>query len=142
MSDEFSQNSISLESDTFSIHGHRANDLDWFEFDTCIAGKKFKGIGGEDRRTFLERLNKILSKSEGKLISEIENFQYKELIGGNNAEYMGCLVFSGYKTFNFFRLNGELRHVLFLDRDMKIIAHAELKPDFKSLWLERLSQIK
>jgi len=135
-------NKIVLESDTLSIHGYRKNDLDWFEFDTCIAGKEYKCIGGEDRKIFLDQLYKILTKNEGKSITEIDNFKYISLVGGNEAEFMGCLVVSGYNSFNFFRLNGEIKNVLFLDRDMKLIAHTELMQDFKETWIKKISQFR
>jgi hypothetical protein len=133
---------IVLQSDTFSIIGYRKNDLDWFEFDTCIAGQEYKSIGGDDRNIFLDRLYEILTKNGGKRLAEIKDFLYTALVGGKEAEYLGCLVFSGYKSLYFFMLDGEIKHVLFLDRDTNLIAHTELMSDFKNSWRRKIPEFR
>lgn len=129
---------IYLESDSFALTGQRVNEPDWYEFDARVNEMRFEQIGGETRLRFINSLIAVLSNDHGIALETIENAQFTEFVGGAKAEYLGYIVFSGYNTFYFFKQDGELMHVVFADKDGKLLAHTKLSPELRASWLGEL----
>jgi hypothetical protein len=133
---------ISLESDSFALKGQRVNDLDWYEFDTRVNNVHFRQIGGEVRLRFIDNLITVLSNEQGITLEKIENAQFTEHVGGAKTEYLGYIVFSGYNTLYFFKQDGEVKHVVFADKDGKLLAHTQLAPELRANWLKELHSLR
>ncbi len=133
---------IAFHSEGFSIRGQRVNELDWYEFDTVIGEKEFKGIGGENRAIFLRRLADILSMRTTLPMQQAGYGRYRDLVGGDGTVYIGFLVVSGYNTFYFFARDGVLSHVVFADRDGTPLGDAPLPNGLAEKWLGALAALQ
>jgi len=132
---------ISLESNSFALHGQRSNNLDWYEFEARIDGARFGEIGGETKQRFIENLVTVLSNDQGVPLSKMEAPRFAEYVGGVESEYLGYVAFSGYKTLYFFRSGGTLKYVVLADNEGKHLAHAQLTPELRNSWLEVLNHL-
>lgn len=129
-------------SEGFCIRGQRVNALDWYEFDTVVGGKEFKGIGGENRTIFLRRLADILSAGTVQPMQATGYGRYRDLVGGVGTGYVGYLVVSGYNTFYFFARNGVLCHVVFADREGTPLGNVALQNGLAQEWLAQLATLQ
>ncbi len=132
---------LRLESERFSIIGkltRTSNGQRWYEFDVESDGKKYSEIGGQAEDYFVSTMFEILSKKSGKKLSTLKHAPYKSYVGGDDAEYMGHVVFSGHTTLYFFKLGMRISHVVMADSEGKMLTHTALGIDVADAWLKQL----
>lgn len=89
---------IFFTSDSFSLIGRKVNEVGWYDFDAAFNGVESKDIGGDAAQKTLKKLCEILNKQHGTSLKLIRNARYKDIVGGDNSEYIGYVVLSGYST--------------------------------------------
>lgn len=132
---------ISLISNTLTICGELLNPPEWYEFQVINNGISLGNIGGQTKSAFIKDFLEILDKKNGKRLSEISNAAYKEIVGGDDAEYLGFLVFSGYKSLFFFKEGQEIIHAVLGDSGGKMIAHSSFNIQVFHDWYRQLKAL-
>lgn len=129
---------IRLESDNFTMTAKPAQQSDWYEFEVECDGVKYENIGGQKKDYFINTMLEILKKKEGVKLGALENPLYVDYVGGNQAEYLGYLVLSGYTTFYFFKLGKRMNHIVMADSSGKMLVHSKLDNNVADIWRTNL----
>lgn len=130
---------IRLESKSFTMIAKPVQISDgWYEFEVECGGVKYENIGGQTKDYFINTMLEILEKKEGVKLGTRERSPYMDYVGGNQAEYLGYLVLSGYTTFYFFKLGERMNHIVMADSNGKMLVHSKLDSNVADIWRTNL----
>lgn len=125
---------IQLRSDTITIQGQLATQPEWFEFDVTCNGQSLGPVGEQALSVFIRDMLDVLDKASGKRLRQIPGAAFKELVGGDDSEYLGHVMFAGYNTLYFFKEGTTWIHVVLADSGADLMGHARLAPEVFRSW--------
>jgi hypothetical protein len=96
---------IRLQSDSFVITGVASTQPELLEFEVISNGVVFGNIGGQVKSIFTDEMLSILEKRNGRKPSSIPRAAFKDVVGGDDTEYLGKVALSGYNTLYFFEMS-------------------------------------
>lgn len=134
------KSSVQLVSDTLTITGKLSIPPDWYEFEAIFNGISLGNIGGQLKNVFVDSLLSVLEKKSGKPLRDIPNAAFKEIVGGDDSEYLDYVVLSNYNTFYFFKEGQHFIHAVLADYHGKLVAHSRIDSQIFHDWNRQLAQ--
>lgn len=134
-----SNSTIRLQSDSFAITGVLSTQPEWYEFEVIINGATFGNVGSQAKDTFIEEILPILEQKNRRELSSIPGAAFKDIVGGDSAEYLGYVALSGYNTFYFFKDKLHLIHVVLADGEGKMLAHSQFDAQVFNVWHQQIT---
>jgi hypothetical protein len=127
-----------LESDSFVITGVPSTRPDWYEFEVVSNGVELGKVGSQAKSEFIKKMLAVLENRNGTKLGSIPRAQFKDIVGGDDAEYLGYVVLSGYNTFYFFKSGPETIHAVLADSEAQSLAHSQFDIHVFDLWQRQL----
>ena len=111
---------------------------EWYEFEVVSNGMSLGNVGGQVKSEFAEQMIAVLDKKKGTRLGSIQRAQFKQLVGGDDAEYLGSVALSGYNTFYFFISGPDTIHVVLADSEARVLAQSHLDLKVVERWKRAL----
>jgi hypothetical protein len=130
---------IRLQSANFTIVGTPSTIAEqWYEIEIIHDGVSLGDLGGQVRQVFKEQMLGVLENEHGRKLGSIPRAKWKDLVGGDDSEYLGYAVLSGYDTMYFFRDGPRLLHVVLANAHGVKLAHSQFDAEVFDCWRQQL----
>ncbi|QQS03407.1 MAG: hypothetical protein IPK50_13950 [Fibrobacterota bacterium] len=129
-----------IQADQFEIKGCWSGTDNWFNFFLSHGSNGVVELGGVDAVEVVEDLKQLLSKKSGKKLAEMKNPAFLDFAGGMDAQYLGCVSFSGYNTIYFFMQGDSLSRIVVADGIGNVLCTFGVLSADQKRWLEKINE--